>query len=310
MIRSSGRPPAPARTLIVDWASSDVGFTGQRTMPGEGGGGGEGGEKEMELTQGRAAGGPATGDAGTALDTAILGSTGILIQRPDSSGGWRTVLHYYPRAKRGEFSLDSLSAGPVRLVFVGRHRLYSLFRIEPSGETPTRQVFGPKTAHHSRLGNVRTAIDGAGGTSTALIPGDTLTIDFEVTAVPDGSVRDWFFVSRGVYSSSPQLLDNTPTLDDRHSPTAFALHQNHPNPFIGQTQIRFELPVDAQVLLEIFDPQGRHIRTLVNGTFPAGFHSAAWNQRNARGQLLGPGIYLYRIHAGSFRGQKKMVLLP
>lgn len=297
---------APGDTLYVQMAPTQpmIGFGAERTMPGEGGGGGEGGEKEMELAA------LAVSDAGTVLDAAILASTGILIQRPDGSGGWRTVIHYYPRAKRGEFALDSLSTGTVRLVFVGRHRLYSLFRIDAVGEPSTLQVFAPATADHSRLGNVRAALEQAGGERTALTPGDTLTMEFEVTPVPKGKVRDWFFVSRGVYSSSKQVLENTASGEERSLPKAFVLRQNHPNPFSRQTLIRFELPVEAPVRLEIFDAQGRRIRILANDKYPAGFHSAEWNQRDERGRLLSPGVYLYRLQASSFRDQKKMVLLP
>jgi hypothetical protein len=93
-------------------------------------------------------------------------------------------------------------------------------------------------------------------------------------------------------------------------PSAFALRQNHPNPFTERTAIRFELPIETDVRLEVFDAQGRRVQTLANGQFPAGFHAVEWDQRDAAGRRLGPGVYLYRIHAGSFRDQKKMVLLP
>ena len=302
---------APGDTLYVQWARPSVGFGSEQTMPGEGGGGGgEGGEKEMEKAQAKAQMGPTSNDSGTAADAAILESTGILIQRPDGSGAWRTVLHYYPRAKRAEFAIDSLSLEPVRLLFVGHHRLYSLFRIEASGETAERQLIAPSSAWHSRLGEVRAAVSEAGGAVAALTPGDTITMEFEVPPVPVGKVRDWFFVSRGVYSSSPTLLEDMTENGERALPIAFALRQNHPNPSTERTLIRFELPVATPVRLEVFDALGRRIRTLVNGVCPAGFHSTEWDQRDGQGRFVTSGIYLYRIQAGSFRDQKKMVLLP
>ena len=93
-------------------------------------------------------------------------------------------------------------------------------------------------------------------------------------------------------------------------PTRFVLHQNRPNPFAGSTRIRFDLPTASQVLLEIFDPQGRLVRTLASSVCEAGFHSIDWDRRANAGRMLGPGIYLCRMQAGSFRGQRKMVLLP
>ena len=92
-------------------------------------------------------------------------------------------------------------------------------------------------------------------------------------------------------------------------PAEFALRQNRPNPFDRITSIEFELPVEAAVRLEVFDIQGRLVRTLANGRFIPGVHSVTWDNRAEDGHSLGAGIYLYRIQAGRFRDQKKMVLL-
>ena len=58
-----------------------------------------------------------------------------------------------------------------------------------------------------------------------------------------------------------------------------------------------------------FDAQGRLVRTLANRTYPAGFHDVEWDRRSEGGHQLGAGVYLYRIQAGTFRDQKKLVLL-
>lgn len=73
--------------------------------------------------------------------------------------------------------------------------------------------------------------------------------------------------------------------------------------------IRFELPVETQVDLEVFDAQGRLVRSLAGSRYPAGFHGVVWDQRDEGGRPLGAGVYLYRLRAGTFRDQKKMVLL-
>jgi hypothetical protein len=49
---------------------------------------------------------------------------------------------------------------------------------------------------------------------------------------------------------------------------------------------------------------------LADETYPAGYHALAWHRRDRDGRALKPGIYLYRIEAGPFRAQRKMVLLP
>jgi flagellar hook assembly protein FlgD len=87
------------------------------------------------------------------------------------------------------------------------------------------------------------------------------------------------------------------------------LGQNQPNPFSSRTLIRFALPIATSVRLEVFDPAGRRLRTLALGPFAAGYHSIEWDHRDASGNPVRPGVYLYRLIAGSFQDQKKMVLL-
>jgi hypothetical protein len=64
------------------------------------------------------------------------------------------------------------------------------------------------------------------------------------------------------------------------------------------------------VRLELFDLRGRRVRVLANHWHPAGRHAVGWDQRDAGGKLVGPGVYFYRIDAGANRDRKKMLLLP
>lgn len=84
----------------------------------------------------------------------------------------------------------------------------------------------------------------------------------------------------------------------------FALYQNYPNPFNPETSIRFDLMESANVTLSIYNIAGQEVATLVNGTLSAGSHTV-----NFDGGNLTSGVYLYRLTAGSFTAQKKMVLL-
>jgi len=92
-------------------------------------------------------------------------------------------------------------------------------------------------------------------------------------------------------------------------PTKFALYQNHPNPFNPQTEISFELSVNSPVNLEIYNALGQKIITLINERMPAGFQKIMWNGKDAFGQLVGSGVYFYRIKAGNFEATRKLVLL-
>ena len=54
---------------------------------------------------------------------------------------------------------------------------------------------------------------------------------------------------------------------------------------------------------------GRKIRSLINNSKAAGYHSIRWDAKNNVGEGVAAGIYVYTIEAGEFRGTKKMVLL-
>lgn len=92
-------------------------------------------------------------------------------------------------------------------------------------------------------------------------------------------------------------------------PTAFALRGNEPNPFTGTTAVKFDLPEAVRVKIEIFDVNGRLVRTLVNRTLDARHHSIPWDGTDDRGRAVEPGVYYYRIQAGQWNATKAMVLV-
>ncbi|MBU1936969.1 T9SS type A sorting domain-containing protein, partial [bacterium] len=89
-----------------------------------------------------------------------------------------------------------------------------------------------------------------------------------------------------------------------YAPELFQLLQNHPNPFNNTTTISFALSEPRQILLEVFDIQGRLIATLVDSPMTAGVHEVSFN-----GSELSSGIYFYRIETPGFMQTRKMVLL-
>ncbi len=92
-------------------------------------------------------------------------------------------------------------------------------------------------------------------------------------------------------------------------PIAFRLAQNYPNPFNPITEIRYDLPSDCRVTLEIYDILGRKLVTLVDEYQEAGCKAARWNGKNENGLEISSGVYFYKLRAGNFSDTKKMVLL-
>lgn len=107
----------------------------------------------------------------------------------------------------------------------------------------------------------------------------------------------------------PNPLPEATGVDDTPRPVRIGL-TNHPNPFNPSTTITFSLPAAASVSLEVYDVQGRLVRTLISGdAFPIGSHDVVWNGKNNRGVEVSSGVYFYRLTAGAETLTRKAVLL-
>ena len=91
------------------------------------------------------------------------------------------------------------------------------------------------------------------------------------------------------------------------------LEQNYPNPFLpgtGQgTRIRFYLPQQADVLLEIFDVRGRLVWSAREAALDAGQQEMLWNGRTKGGLRVPAGTYFYRLSTGGMLLQRQLRLL-
>ena len=82
-----------------------------------------------------------------------------------------------------------------------------------------------------------------------------------------------------------------------------------PSPVCNQAMISYELPVNEDVVLRIYNLNGQLVKTLVNGRINAGIHNALWDGKNSKGEKVSHGVYLYRITAGNYSDTKKLILL-
>lgn len=80
-----------------------------------------------------------------------------------------------------------------------------------------------------------------------------------------------------------------------------------PNPSRGETALSYALPADGEVSLELFDLQGRLVRSLASGRQPAGRHQVRWDGRDASGDAKSVGIYLARLRVNGEERQIKLV---
>ncbi len=87
-------------------------------------------------------------------------------------------------------------------------------------------------------------------------------------------------------------------------PESFQLSQNYPNPFNPSTAITYTLSQPSRVTLQVFDAQGRLIRTLVDDYQPAGAH-----QVNFEAGRLPSGTYFYTLKTPESASTRSMVFM-
>jgi hypothetical protein len=78
-------------------------------------------------------------------------------------------------------------------------------------------------------------------------------------------------------------------------PRASFLSAAAPNPFVGETTIRFGLSTKGRVQLSVYDIRGRQIKVLLAGEYAAGERSLRWNGRDDAGSRVASGSYIIRL---------------
>jgi hypothetical protein len=94
-------------------------------------------------------------------------------------------------------------------------------------------------------------------------------------------------------------------VEDPSDPQAgYRLSQNYPNPFNPATTIAYALPARGHVRLSLFNMLGQEVAVLVDEEQEAGIRSVAFDAT-----ALPSGVYVYRIVAGEYSSQRRMVLI-
>ncbi|MBD3367388.1 MAG: T9SS type A sorting domain-containing protein [Candidatus Eisenbacteria bacterium] len=134
--------------------------------------------------------------------------------------------------------------------------------------------------------------------------GETIQVRFRFAS--DGYVTEegWYVDDVNIVTTSTTGIEG-----GEITPVAFELRQNAPNPFNPTTVIRYSLPEQAKVTVEVYNIAGRKVRTLVDEEQEAGLRSVTWDGTDDAGRSVASGVYLYRIDAGEHSAKRRMVLL-
>ncbi len=93
------------------------------------------------------------------------------------------------------------------------------------------------------------------------------------------------------------------------SPALTAAVAAWPNPFNPSTQVKFTVPAAGSVILDIYDIQGRLVKTLARGHFAEGDHVRRWDGTTDSGGRASSGHYIVRMDAGSHQATTKLTLV-
>ena len=136
-----------------------------------------------------------------------------------------------------------------------------------------------------------------GGTST-----EALSYSFTDRALPFEAQRlTYRLVQHDIDGSATVLAEQAVEVG---GPERFALHGSFPNPFQGQTTIRYELPEEREVTVAVYDARGRKVRTLLRGEAQSGRQETTFAAEG-----LASGVYFVRMRAGDFSATRKVVLV-
>jgi len=257
----------------------------------------------------------ADGRAGLVLDCARAGpavwsgESGVQVHVM-RGGVWIEVDHVYPRRSFDLLGARVADTRFVRLRFLQSALVRSVRSFTYSDELIAASMLRDLTPVSSdRSGDARALLD-ADGVAAALGQGETIALAFPAVARVEGSARSYFLAIRAAYTPPTGAWSSRLHPAGPEMPTRFGLFQNRPNLFAAGTTFRFDLPDRVPVRLELFDPMGRRVTTLVDQTLEPGVHAYEWDGRDANGSALGPGLYLYRMTAGRYRAERRLILLP
>lgn len=84
-------------------------------------------------------------------------------------------------------------------------------------------------------------------------------------------------------------------------PLAYELENAYPNPFNSSTTIKFSIPQDERVRLEIYNIKGQLINSVIDSNdMKSGTYEATWDGTDNTGNKVADGIYLAKLTTGKF----------
>jgi len=138
--------------------------------------------------------------------------------------------------------------------------------------------------------------------------GSAHTYEFIDTRVQNGT-EYWYRIADvscdGVESEHRTIVHAIPSVTANGViPLKYSLENNYPNPFNPTTEITYGLRSGGNVLLAVFDVEGREVARLVDTYQDANTYHVVFNA-----STLPSGVYFYMLKTAGFTTTKRMVFM-
>jgi len=107
-----------------------------------------------------------------------------------------------------------------------------------------------------------------------------------------------------VVPARPETPSLKQALEGNPIPDCYNLSSAYPNPFNATTTIKYDLPEDAYVTIDIININGQKVERIVSERQNAGYKQIIWNASETAS-----GIYFCKITANDFMDTKRLTLL-
>ncbi len=136
---------------------------------------------------------------------------------------------------------------------------------------------------------------------------DVVLFTIVVKAKSEVQLRDAFSLNNRVttteaYDANGGLKDISLRFDGQDA--GFALYQNTPNPFEGQTVIGFKLPEASKATLSVYDVTGKVLK-IVEGEYNQGYNEVKLKSSD----LNATGVLYYQLDTKTYTATKKMIVI-
>jgi hypothetical protein len=134
--------------------------------------------------------------------------------------------------------------------------------------------------------------------NSTLIPGQgnaqgQATYDYVDDTVESGTY--YYYKVSDVSYDGVETLHGPVKAEAVSVPVEFSLEPTFPNPFNSETTIRYTLPRQAHVRLDIYNVSGQHVKTLQDGIKPAGQYDTYWDGTDAHQNGVTAGLYFVKL---------------